>query len=104
MIGEGDCSEVVPVSQWQAKPIAEHEGRKYLRLIKSSTNEDEIWIDVYCVLESFAVTCPARAHAIKKLLCCGARGKGDAIADLVGVLAAVNRAIELEQKRTKKES
>ena len=45
------------------------------------------------------MTCPARAHAIKKLLCCGGRGKGDALADLLGAEAAVSRAIELQRVR-----
>lgn len=31
----------------------------------------------------------------QKLLCAGQRSKGDTIADLTGVLAAVNRAIDL---------
>lgn len=79
--------------------ITQHEGKKYLRKIKSADSNESINIDVYAVLEAFAVTCPARAHAVKKLLCCGSRGKGDAIADLEGVLAAVNRALELEKQR-----
>lgn len=81
--------------------IQGHEGRKYLRQIYPASDimQDPIDIDVYCVLEAFDVTCPARAHAIKKLLCCGTRGKGNELADLEGVLAAVNRAIELQELR-----
>lgn len=79
--------------------ITEHEGKKYLRSIRAADGNESVNIDVYSVLEAFAVTCPARAHAVKKLLCCGTRGKGDTIADLHGVLAAVNRAVELELKR-----
>lgn len=83
----------------QLTAIAGHEGKKYLRSITAADGDQSVNIDVYSVLEAFGVTCPARAHAVKKLLCCGTRGKGDAVADLIGVLAAVNRAVELEQKR-----
>ena len=83
----------------QSQPIGTHEGRKYLRTIRAADGDGVVNVDVYEVLEAFEVTCPARAHAIKKLLCCGTRGKGDSIADLLGVLAAVNRAVELERKR-----
>jgi hypothetical protein len=91
-------------------PIEKHEGSKYLRWITAANqgcganrNFDpprfKIEVDVYCVIEAFGVTCPAIAHAIKKLLCAGTRGKGDTEADLIGVLAAVNRAIELGRGR-----
>jgi hypothetical protein len=53
-------------------------------------------IDVYCVLQAYDVTDQAVGHAIKKLLCAGARNKGDRLADLKGALAAVSRAIEME--------
>jgi len=80
--------------------ISGHEGRKYLRPIESAqTPGSLVYVDVYSVLEAFGVTCPARAHAVKKLLCCGNRGKGDALADLTGAAAAVSRAIELEHRR-----
>lgn len=80
--------------------ITQHEGCKYLRRIDSAiVSGESVSVDVYAVLEAFAVTCPARQHAIKKLLCAGLRSKGDAMADLQGALAAVNRAIELERNR-----
>lgn len=79
--------------------ITTHEGSKYLRPITSPLSGNTVQVDVYAVLEAFQVTCPARAHAIKKLLCTGTRGKGDALADLKGALAAVNRSIELEGTR-----
>lgn len=82
------------------KPIIEHEGRKYLRLIMDAHDPNiTADVDVYAVLTAFGVTCPARAHAIKKLLCCGSRGKGTALDDLLGVEAAVARAIQLEEQR-----
>lgn len=91
------------------KPILEHEGSKYLRGIYSATGvalsddgEPLVSVDVYEVLEAFGVTCPARAHAIKKLLCCGNRGKGSELADLLGVEAAVARAIQLQTRRDRR--
>lgn len=70
-----------------------HSGNKYLRTIKSCT------VDVYDVLEAFAVACPARQHAIKKLLCTGLRGKGDSLQDLREAGDAIARAIQLEENR-----
>ncbi len=82
--------------------IQNHEGKKYLRTIHSALPDNDrpsITVDVYCVLVAFNVTCPARAHAVKKLLSAGTRGKGDEMADLVGAMAAVNRAIDLQRIR-----
>ena len=80
--------------------INEHEGKKYLREIHDARlNEHQsVMVDVYEVLIAFEVICPARQHAIKKLLCAGQRLKGDVASDLAGALAAVNRAIELERR------
>lgn len=81
-------------------PIKRHEGKKYLRTIHSAVYPKlTIEIDVYCVIEAFGVTCPARAHAIKKLLCAGGRGKGSTIDDLTGAIAVISRAVELERMR-----
>ena len=83
-----------------AKTIVEHEGKKYLRkIVSAQDNQVTAMIDVYAVIVAFKVTCPARAHAIKKLLCCGNRDKGSEMADLLGVEAAVARAIELQAMR-----
>lgn len=89
-----------------ALPIQQHEGKKYLRLIHSAAKKQDgtataCLVDVYSVLEAFGVTCPARQHAIKKLLCAGTRGKGSEREDLVGALAALSRAIELQEQREK---
>lgn len=72
-------------------------GNKYHRRIVGFTGETVV--DVYHVLEAFQVTCPARQHAIKKLLCSGIRGKGDCLQDLHETIDAINRAIELETNR-----
>lgn len=58
-------------------------------------------IDVYIVLEAFAVKCPGRQHSIKKQLCSGIRGKGDVLQDLGEAGTANIRAIQLEVGREK---
>lgn len=68
-----------------------HSGNKYHRKIPSVETLDGFTItDVYGVLEAFNVTCPARQHAIKKLLCSGIRGKGDTLQDLTETRDAVD--------------
>ena len=70
-------------------------GSKYLRDIQTIGGK----VDVYAVLEAFDVTCPARQHAIKKLLCAGLRGKGDSVQDLKEAADAVARAVQMEEAR-----
>lgn len=67
-------------------------GKKYLRKIKTNEAGE---VDVYAVLLAFGVTCPARQHAIKKLLCAGLRGKNDELNDLKEAKDATERGIEL---------
>lgn len=73
--------------------MSEHSGSKYLRTPVGLIDGK---IDVYAVLLTFGVTCPARQHAIKKLLCAGMRGKGDAVQDLGEAMDAITRAIQIE--------
>ena len=83
-----------------SRPIQEHGGGKYLRKIYSADGVgDPINVDVYCVIEAFAITCPALCHALKKILACGQRGKGNKIDDIHGVLEAMWRALELQKQR-----
>lgn len=77
--------------------INSHEGSKYIRIIHSCSTENSVAVDVYAVLKAFDVTCPARQHCIKKLLCAGLRGKGSQLDDLKGAMAALNRAIDLQE-------
>jgi hypothetical protein len=85
---------------YQTTPITMHEGAKYLRDIHGADlPQTMIRVDVYCVAEAFGVTCPARAHALKKLLCAGTRGKGTELDDLIGAVAALQRAVELQKLR-----
>lgn len=74
-------------------------GKKYLRSIPCTICGE---VDVYAVLDAFNVTCPARQHSIKKLLCAGLRDKGDILQDLVEAKDAVSRAIQMEIQRTSK--
>ena len=71
-------------------------GSKYLRNITCAVDGK---IDVYAVLEAFEVHCPARQHAIKKLLCTGIRGKNNTYNDLSEARDAIDRAIQMEQSR-----
>ena len=56
-------------------------------------------IDVYDVLNAFAVTCPATQHAIKKLLMPGTRGHKSELGDLLEARTSVDRAIDLARER-----
>jgi ABC-type glycerol-3-phosphate transport system substrate-binding protein len=73
------------------------DGNKYRRAICNEAGG--IAVDVYDVLVAFAVTCPARQHAVKKLLMAGLRGGKDAQQDLEEAGQAVARALELERVR-----
>ena len=74
-------------------------GSKYHRTIMQTLpGEDRgvaIAVDVYDVLNAFAVRCPARQHAIKKLLCAGIRGGKNNLQDLREAIEAIQRAVEL---------
>ena len=86
-------------------PLPAHSGNKYHRRIQCLNQHGTFMIvDVYCVIDAFGVTCPARQHALKKLLCPGKRGKGNTIQDLTEARDAVTRAIELETSRHYQES
>lgn len=67
-------------------------GSKYLREIIGNIGSK---IDVYGILLTFDVQCPARQHAIKKLLCSGLRGKASLIQDLKEARDAIDRAIQI---------
>jgi hypothetical protein len=72
---------------------------KYQRNIKGrdaySGEKCETIIDVYDVLKAFDITCPATAHAIKKLLAAGERGHKDKQTDLDEAIQSIQRAKEL---------
>jgi len=58
-----------------------------------------VLIDVYDVLVAFGVTCPAMAHAIKKMLMAGQRGAKDSVQDKEEAIASIKRSIELESEK-----
>jgi len=60
-----------------------------------STSGEKFRADVYSVLVAFGVTCPARQHAIKKLLMPGQRGAKGEMQDLDEALVSVSRAIDM---------
>ena len=62
------------------------------------------YVDVYDVLWSFDVRCPAVQHAIKKLLKPGQRGVKDSIQDKLEAVSSVLRSIDNERKTSEKPS
>jgi hypothetical protein len=80
-------------------------GQKYLKRIVLKTAPHKAGktyigiVDVYAVQEAFGVRCPAVAHAVKKLLCPGARGSKDIIQDLKEAIDAMTRAVTMAESR-----
>lgn len=73
-------------------------GAKYRRTIRDCLGgNDSCTVDVYCVLQAFAVTNPALQHAAKKVLCAGIRGKGSFRQDVTEAIEALQRALVLEE-------
>ena len=98
---ESDCDCCVDIKSDRQTKEKIHSGEKYIRRIYQTTNieckdMDKVFIkaDVYDVLSAFQVNSPPLQHAIKKLLCCGIRGKGDFLQDLKEAKDSVERAIE----------
>lgn len=75
---------------------------KYHRTISNIASADgeqrRMTVDVYRVLKAFGVNCPARQHAIKKLLCAGLRGKNDELSDLKETIQAVEESIAMAEQ------
>lgn len=61
-------------------------------------SEESILIDVYSVLKSFDVKCPALQHLIKKALCAGLRGHKNIETDLQDIIDSAIRAKELNKE------
>ena len=78
--------------------IRHHSGSKYIRKIHSCVDQSSIEVDVYSVLEAFGNPPAPVAHAVKKLLCCGIRGKGDNLQDLKEARDAITRMIQMAEK------
>jgi hypothetical protein len=90
LVTPGNRLQYEHVDEPQAK---QHSGSKYLRDIQLIDGK----VDVYAMLVAFDVRCPARQHAIKKLLCAGLRGKGDELQDLHEAGDAIDRAIQIAE-------
>lgn len=71
-------------------------GSKYLRDVPCLIDGK---VDVYAVLDAFKVICPARQHAVKKLLCAGLRDKGSVLQDLQESRDAIDRAVQMEKSK-----
>jgi hypothetical protein len=69
-------------------------GNKYHRTIVGIDGNSCV-VDVYAVIVAFDVKCPARQHALKKVLCAGIRGKGGERQDLTESIDAIKRAVDL---------
>ena len=54
------------------------------------------FIDVYRVLDLFGVSNPCLQHAIKKLLCAGARGVKDERKDIEEAVSSLVRYLEMQ--------
>lgn len=81
----------IPIQEELARPMPAKEPRsKYLREIKPG-----VWVDVYDVLQAFAVTNPALQHLVKKALQPGTRGHKTREQDLADIVASAIRAKEL---------
>lgn len=70
--------------------VEEKKTNKYVREIAPN-----VFVDVYDVIVAFGVICPARAHAVKKLLCTGIRGHKDSVTDIKEAIQALERSLEL---------
>ncbi len=73
----------------------------YARKLLGQGRDIVLYIDVYEVLLTFGVTCPAVQHAVKKLLCAGQRGHKTVEQDLLEAREAICRAIDLNAATTK---
>ena len=71
---------------------------RYLKTFHS-VDRQAFQADVYSVLVAFGVACPARQHAIKKLLMPGQRGSKGEVQDLDEAITSVARAVELAYAR-----
>jgi hypothetical protein len=94
--GSGCCEGHAPYPIAPEPAAFNASGSKYLRKMTALVDGRA---DVYAVLDAFKVSCPARQHAIKKLLCTGLRGKGDSMQDLKEARDAVDRSIQMEAAR-----
>lgn len=88
-----DVPAAIPEPKTDKTSIKNHSGKKYLRAIHSAVDPKQtIEIDIYSILDAYPSPHPAIPHAVKKLLCCGQRGKGDTLQDIQEAIDALYRA------------
>jgi hypothetical protein len=102
-----DTAKRAPITIKPTKKIQSFTFSKYHRSIvginkNTSLETGERWVnqvevDVYDILKAFGVECPARQHAIKKLLAAGGRGPKETVQDLEEARQSVVRAQEMLQ-------
>lgn len=74
--------------------VKSHSGSKYVRKIRSCVTRKFIGeVDVYSVVDAYPMPM-ARSHAVKKLLCAGLRGKGDAARDIREAIDALKEDLK----------
>jgi hypothetical protein len=90
------CKIQIEIPKWDdlEKPKKKSSGDKYLRIIRNRQGKELGEVDVYCALRAFGVNEPALAHAAKKILCAGIRGKGDERQDLEESIDAIQAALD----------
>ena len=74
-------------------------GNKYDRKVWDKYEDKHAVVDVYRVLDAFNVTCPATAHAVKKLLCAGIRGHKDMEQDLAEAAQSIEEARAMARQK-----
>ena len=88
----GPISEDDIVEEFTDEPTAPNPYTRTLPTYPDGTS------DIYCVLKGYEVTCPAIAHAVKKLLAPGCRSGGQSYTqDLEEAMQSIQKAIELEK-------
>ena len=85
-----------PTNEHKALP-QKKSGSKYIITMKNKLGES-IDVDAYDIITACNITCPAHAHAAKKVLYTGLRGHKDKATDLRESIDALERAIELATK------
>ena len=80
----------------------QHSGSKYNRQIVGLNGQPLGQVDIYSVLDAFAVQNPALQHAAKKILCAGIRNKGSFDQDCSEAIDAIKQAFRFNKKGSNK--
>ena len=93
-------SQFINMTEHEKIDVSIDIGTKYHRaitgsLIRQQKEKATVQVDIYDVLKAFEITCPARQHALKKLLLAGGRGSKSERTDLEEARNSIKRAVEL---------